>query len=489
MSTGVIININENQYTIEMKQKRQNLTYANFKSAGETLMFIGSAIRLFKNPPNITQLISKGPRFRNYTQGNPEDKIMTPTVMEEKTTSVTFSRGDNCFLVQYFGLPLHFVSIAKIRKLIGFLQKSKSKEEFASLLRTILSISEIIKISVRRIWPLLLSTIMKCQGLLTKELFDECVCRISKVLDVKKTISSIVYNSELWTGNNDVLAIDDIINSLFRNFSSYNLHLIDNFELFLVQCIINTPTKSEEIFHALFNNVKNMPLFMKYITVFLKVAPQVYIAAISWESLEYREEKQVQFVIVKSLSKLVNEDTFQLVVNALPFDDLLSLMVVSSRNFAFDIFLLMTKMTKFDINYLQVNDILEMEVATIANHPTVWSEVIELIIRGQNTTPKKDFISLGMMLIWAASVCMVHMYSYNLELTHHMDELNSLLTGMVDLCSKNISLVLSNSHNVNLICLLYPLILHHGRLFKSFVEDESISCDPSLESFSIQNLN
>lgn len=488
MSTGMIININDSQYTIEMKQKRQNLSFANFRSVGQTVMFIGSAIRLFKAPPNIANILSLGPRYINYTSGNPEDKIITPTVLEEKMLNINFTRGDNCFLVQYYGLPLHFVSIAKIRKLISFLQKSKSPEDFNALLRTILSICEITKINFRRIWPLLLSTIMKCQGLLTSELFDETLRRISKILDVKKIIGSIVYNSELWSASNHVIAINDIINSLFRNFSSYNLHMIDNFELFLVQCIVSNPTKSKEIFGALFSNVQNMPLFMKYITAVLKVAPQIYSQSISWDSLEFRDERQVQFSIIQSLSKLVNEETYELVVNALPFEDLLSLMVVSSRNFAFEIFLLMTKMTKFDIDYLQVNEILEMEVATIADQPTVWSEAIELIIRGQNAIPRRDFFSLGVIMIWAGSVCMVHMYSYNLEFTHHLDELNSLLTGMIDLCAQNISIVLSSPHNVQMISLFYPLILHHGRLFKSFIEDETVNYDPSLDTFSIQNI-
>ena len=472
MARMITLYVNSNSY--HFVTKLQTFSFARFSHINEGIMFLGSTIR-FYNIVTIKQdsidfkiLYKKGPGYmRSFL--SKEEQIFTPSRIKLNCNSIV-TIPENCFSVPYFGFSMHFASIKNLEKLIKILENSENDEIYDSLFRLILKIRRIDQYK-NQFFTRIISSMKKNNKYLKK---DHFVSLLETVKAKSSHIPLILYDRDLWK----YISNDIIIESLFEYFTTgINWQSFENIELFLSTVVCENQS-SKTIINVLLNNHSRLPKFMKFLISILKIAPTMRQANCSWESVEFREETEIQFTILDCLCSFVQPSTIELVTPLLPYEDLRSLMIVSPASISAKVFHLIAVIEKYHSSYIPPNDgLLITAVSFLSSYESVWNDILEM---------KPINYPLHLVLIWAGGLCMIHQNTYDIESTPHTEKLENLLKTCIEKLSSNTTLtqILSNELCLSMIMSWFPFVLHYNVLFQAFPEDD-IAINKPFESLTI----
>lgn len=436
---------------------RKNLfTLATLTNPGNTLMFLAPAIRIYNNTLIDSSLIySQGPGWMDYAD---EHNLITPFTNEIKPK--------NMYAVPYYGFPIHFHSTYLLDSVI------KLMHDTPSLFWTIMKINELVKFDQKILWNRLIDFYKKNKDLFGKDIFMKLISK------VENSLNYILYDSELWKKLDNVTVVD----CLFEYFVDVEWTSIDDFELYLTTIILDNP-RSKDIIETIFKNFRKIPTLMKYIITIVKIAPTLRQACCTWDAVEFRDEIPIQCIILESMTNLVNEDTVDIFASLFPFEEVKSLLIVSPISLTIKIFHFVTKVTKLTKDFIIVDDVMLLLVASLSHSHEIWNDMIEICRADEKVT----YLPLLLVLVWAGSICEFHRKNYLLPEYSIEKELYEAIS----ICNDHISTIHQRSDCLSIICSWFPSILHYSAYFNSFPNNGDAETDQVEENkkhvLSIQN--
>ena len=475
------------------KPSKQDFTIAYFSSYCNNLMFIGPAVRLFKqNPTKIIELRNNGPGFIDPVEEFQIETIFTPYFFTEPfstrpntSMSKSCTIPSTCVAVPYFGFPFHFISMRKNTRLVSMLNNAQTNIEYQSLFSTLLKINILIMNKSSRFWDKILGSLKKYKTFVSKEIFLQALKSVAEHKHGDHLLSSILFDSDMWASvNNEIL-----VQVLFDYFSNTNWLRIENFELFLTTIIMRNP-KSSIIVDTILKNYKSLPLMLKYILTIFKIAHVLDAKTITWDLLIARYETAVQSTIVDSLIRFISAETAQAFTNYLSYNKLRLLLLVSPNPLASKLFHLAAKIEHFYPNYIIIDLSLLYRITLLSHIKQTWEDVFYLITSSEtismNKVQHEQFLPLLLALIWSLSLCYAHSFTHLVQTHQNILPFEEYYDFGLCLLQQNISSVISSNFCNIIIRSWFPLIFSYPRLMQSMMDN---NFDPNSDYIILSQLS
>ena len=475
MSSQISVTIQDKNYTFQLKQKMKKFTFLSFSSTGNTLLFLGSSIRFYAKTPKKDTMFSKGPGFFSEMHNGSNEQTITPFYINHPNKEIYFEKPPTCVSVPYFGMPMHFISLRMLHRLVSILEKAQSQEEFSAMFQAMITINSITKYHPAQFWAKLVEVLKKCQQFLSKKMFLDALVSVSAQKEKEKILSSILFDSNMWRlVNNEIL-----VECLFEHFSDVNWSQIENFELFMSTVIMENQ-ENKAIVLTILRNHEKVPKLVKCILTILKTAPAIIKNSCTWESLEFREDIPVQSTILGALETYTVPETVDYVVSILPFEELKGLALVSTPDLQLKLLHFLSRITLLRPKYLMCDRPLLSVYASLSHKFEVWDDVFVLF-----RTHGSDLVPILMVLIWAAAICFVNSELHGPPSNEeHFRELMKRMVEAIDCCSQGLTTSLTQLDCLSVVLGWYPLVFHFLVLFQDF-PDKSILKDSEFGQISI----
>lgn len=475
-SSALSVHVQGTQVFTNPKPQKGDFAFASFGSTASNLMFIGPAIRIFKNmPEKIPELMKNGPDFIDPIEAFKVETVFTPyfftnpySTIPNTSMSKKCTIPPTCVAVPYFGFPMHFISMRKSSNLVNTLYQAETQFQFDSLFETLLNINDLIMFNSSKLWKKILMPLKKIKKFATKELFLKALSSVAEHHHRDKLLRSILFDHDMW------LLVDNeiLVPVIFEYFSNTDWHAIENFELFLATVILANP-KSQIIIDTILENYKALPHMLKFIVTMFKISHVLNAEKITWELLLARDESPLQFTILECLSKFARQETFNEITNHLSFKKILSLMIVNGDELSLKLLQFSVKLESIRRNFVEVNDIFVHRIAMMSNRYETWENVLilasgssELVIDRPIDT---RFLPLMMCLVWANSLCTAHTKAYNSE-NSDLAKFDNFYNFFIAILQKNITSVIESPLCVNILTSWFPLVISYPFLLRSMIE-------------------
>jgi len=465
-STSIKVVINGSFEVQGDKRRRNEFSFANFCSPSTQLMFLGPAIRFFRNIPTNSSIIYKqGPGFFNQIESLRSEHILTPYSFSSESNLVLLEKKSivipkNCYCVPYFGLPYHFISMRKASRLFKLLGCSKTFDEFRTLFMTLLKINNITILNSIRFWQKMLDMMKKHPQFLSKELFLVALESASIHQRREQILSSILFDRQMWhfVDNSILLSV------LFTFFSDVDWSAVEGFELFLSKLIYSNPT-NPSLSEIVFNNISKLPNIMDFLLPMLFA--NINIKAIS------DFHSSVQSYLIDNISSYISINTISKCLKWIPFESLNMLFILSNSIISKKVFHLMVIMEKLNPGFIQISHEFLISVVRISQDLSIWKDTIELI------TGDSSFVSIQiksisyfpilLVMIWAASILFIHGYSFSSEIPTTLKQIQSFLDYSIFLCQSSLSTILNDTLCFLVLKTWYPLVFSHTNIIQEIL--------------------
>ncbi|OHT16980.1 hypothetical protein TRFO_41408 [Tritrichomonas foetus] len=453
----ISLKINEEKDIKTHKTIPTFFTFASFEYSDTGLLFIGSAIRMFTNMVTTEnmELYSNGPGWLEPVHLN--CSMFTPYNFQQSRKTGTIPQ--NCYSVPYFGFPFHHISQKRLSDLFTFLDNSQTNEQFDSIFHTLLCINKITVRNISDFWMRMLRSIKKT-SFITKSFIHDAVESISGMKNDEWTLSSILFDNELWKFVDNELLVE----ILFDEFQNTTFSSIPEFELFLTTIILQNP-KSQKIVDIFLKNHELLPKLINWIISFLGTAHFMDSTSIYWELINARCEMDIQHTIIDSLITFLNRNTIKQVTKWLPFKNLCGLIVVSPKQLASHFYELLTAIEKISPGFIDVNDALIAALAPLSAFPIVWQCTNEL---HKSFNQKDKFLPIILTLIWATSLSTINALSIGKDFT---SKVNSYYENGLSLCLSSIPALFQSKKCMIILTYLFPLICNYPILLQLFTSN------------------
>ncbi|EAY13190.1 hypothetical protein TVAG_097580 [Trichomonas vaginalis G3] len=477
-SSSFNVSIQGNVVYTAQKPEKGDFTFASFGFTSSNLMFIGPAIRLFKNmPEKIPELFKNGPDFIDSIEAFRVETVFTPyffttpySTIPNSSMSKKCTIPPTCVAVPYFGFPLHFISMRKNSGLVNTLYTAETQYEFDSLFVTLLNINDLIMFSSSRLWKKILMPLKKMKKFATKEIFLKALSSVAEHHHRERLLSSILFDHDMW------LLVDNeiLVPVIFEYFSNTDWHMIENFELFLATVILANP-KSKIIIDTILQNYKVLPHMLKFIVTMFKISHVLNAEKITWELLTARDESPLQKTIINCLYDFTNAYTFKEVSSHLSFKKILSLMLVSVDDLTLKLLKFAVKMESIQKNFVEVSDILMHRITLLSNHYETWEYVLSLTTGSTELSTDKPvdvkYLPLLLSLVWSMSLCFAHSFTYKKVESEKLTKFDNIYNFFICLLQNNLSAMLDNPLCVTLLTSWFPLVLSYPYLLRSMIDN------------------
>ena len=450
---------------------------ASIENSGNGMVFLGSAIRLYSNfieSSFVMKLMRKGPSFISLV--NKDNELMITPYQElylRNNKSITFP--PNCFPVPYFGFPFHFISQKRLSDLFNFLDNSRTEEQFDSIFHTLICINEITIRNTPIFWQRMVRSI-KNASLIKKDYIHEAVKSVSNLKNDEWTLSSILFDNELWKCVDNETLVDILFDEIFKNIDFSH---IQGFELFMTTVILQNPG-SNKIIEIILKNGSHLQNLVKWIISFLGIANCIDgIEGINdrnlMELITARGETKVQHTIIDSLKSFIKQDNVkEFIKNGLSFDTLCGYIAVSVKPLASHFLELITHIEKVSPGYIEVNDAFIIAVAPLASFQTTWMQILEL----QKMNSK--FNPLLLSLVWATTLSVLNALSVSEKFSFKVFDYYE--RGVL-ICIDLIPSLFQSKKCLAILNYWFPLIFNYPIIYHSMSNKQSSSS--SSESFPI----
>jgi len=482
ISTDIKVVINTDTIRLPLMSKSKSFMFASFSSFANNILYLGPAIRFFSESLiSVSDYYKLGPGFTDQLPNLSNDFIFTPGLINSnEINKFSFSCPECCVPVPYFGLPIHFISMAAIRKLIFAMEESSNYEAFRNVFVTLVNIHSITLSDSKEFWMHLLKSMMKCRSFLNKNLFILALKSVSEQQNCSTILQSILFNTEMWHYAPGVFSNNDVINSLFEYFSKDQLMEIEFFELFLAKLVIENP-KSKDIVSSILNNLNKTINTMKYLVSILKTGLLIHQQCCSWDAIVYLEGSDIQYTIIDSIIEFLNPNTVEIVSKAISCSEIRSLMLISPRQLAQKYFQLISSIARLNPEYFMCDYSILIQIATLSYNTKTWIDSLSIMSSQQSANV---FIPIGLVLIFSGSLLQHHIMAFSIPRKDLYDQISLRLETIIEMISGNYRTIYSSDLCTGILYGLYPLVFHYSSLFGKVFDVQPLIPDPSLSILS-----
>ncbi|OHS98267.1 hypothetical protein TRFO_35364 [Tritrichomonas foetus] len=474
------------------------LVYASF-------LYIGPAIRVYSTEKcsEISDIYKLGP---SSMQSLHETKLITPFSL--------FPINQNILPVHYNGFPEHFKT--KRKRDFFFDQMRKSNNEvFDALLSLYLKLYNILKNDIPELFQDLLVFFTTVSDKLTKERFIGVLEFFGSQMGNKILLNEILKNKILW----DIISNDIIIFSMVSYFKTFDFFDdIDKFQVFLSSRALTNP-KSKYIITSLLVNASTLPKYRKCLQA-LFICSHFLAKRLSKETqcsllnktiqndnkekiigdsndlmnaeetegncvsiqcnLVYDEKSfqnyddqlllfqeiintELQFTFTECIQEfIIQTGKIDVIKSFLPMEDLLSLFIISQKDFKASLFTIFTLIEKSSPGYIQIDQVFLSSMSELYIYPSVWDNVISLISDDRQTIKNTSMISLILVLFWGYAAASFYSTVYT-GVTLPLD-----LKNEIQFCQKNANILSKNKTSQTFIKTWFPLLFGFAKSHKEF---------------------
>ena len=424
-----------------------------FSAGCNALLSLGAAIRFFTTETDFSELYSLGPSsMKNYNE-----MCVNPFSFLGDSHTVNCTKPENCVAAPYYGLPMHLSHESAYHSL--FLIMKHSPTTCRTMFRPLLSVAKIVRINNVRFWYELFGSMKSAKKI---ETYLDCFKVIATFDNRVEILETVLFNESMWKK----LSHSALLNDLFALFPASELVLVRNFQIWLVDLLTKTG-ESKHLVKLLVEHTKELPDLAKYLRTVLRVGFQ----------FPEKQETSIQFEIVETLIECRNK---KLVNGIVSFEDLKSLISVSSPEFRFKLFRLLLHMAEEDRDYLRNAHELVVELVPIVKFTEFWNELLRVSLKSMSK-PRVDLFPFLLMLICCGSICVLHANFYALDMIDKLSDIETLLQRTVKLFNHWMKHVVEDSNSVHVIKTWYPLLFHYPALFENVdrpLKTQKIQCTP-----------
>ena len=440
---GSTATVRVNQEAVQFGGKSRRFDAFSLLSCPDTLVFFSPGFRVVNHAIKETEvdlMFQRGP-------GDPE-----PITHSEVIVQV--SQSESFVYVPYCSFASHFNSEEVFVQFLKRFDSVSSMETFKHEFNTAIKINALLE-NRRLLWDLGLTNILEHADYLT---IDDMMQLLASVDPYKDCLDSFLYNRTLWKRADAIM----LYRVMFRYYADTEWNAIAGFDVNMMAHLIEY-RHIEGAFDAFLEFVQCVKTFVPYLVTIMRVAPSFRSASCSWESLEYREDNELQFVVSQAIKHIVNNTDISSVSSVLTFNELKELMIVSPKPLAVELFDIIAMIGSEMRDYVQVDTTFLMSLSTLSYSVAVWKGIEKL----QMTS---NFVSLVLIMIWAGSICLHHRILYQHPVNEHMTELEHCVLTFIDLALVHRDLLRSQCEYI--IVSMFPLVFQYFTLFSTFPENE-----------------
>lgn len=458
------ITINDFTFVMTPKSKVAEFTFLAIGSANTApLLYLGSAIRfsdVFNN--DISVLNGHGPGYIEPSEDLPETLLVTPFALSHVEMPLT------CYTVPYMGFCLNNLSNRGFKRMLKWMCDTEDRETYDSVFRAACNINRITKNNNTRFWKQLLHNIKHAQLHPTVEMFKEALgtVLVRNNSDHVSVFNSMIYSGVLW----DILNPEILATALLECFPGINWKNYPDADIFLATVVRKNP-ENRGLITVILRNGKIVPRTVKLLAAMIKSE-----SITDWDSAVNRRESTLQGTIVDCLISIAGQKSLDTLKTMFTYDELKYLFLTAPDSLALKVFHLMTLMAIMVPDFIRVDPSIEMKVASLSCHESIWKDVLFLVTGDSDCRSevlrRPSLTILVLALLWGVGIMIIHNKSFHGTYDTGLSKLEEKMNAACKFLKRYATSIAGTPNCLNFMRTYYPLILTYPVLF-----DDSYKCD------------
>lgn len=458
------ITINDFTFVMTPKSKVTEFTFLSLGSANTApLLYLGSAIRfsdIFNN--DISVLNGNGPGYIEPSEDLPETLLVTPFALCHVEIPLT------CYPVPYMGFCLNNLSNRGFKRMLKWMCDTEDRETYDSVFRAACNINRITKNNNTRFWKQLLHNIKHAKLHPTVAMFKEALgtVLVRSSGDHISVFNSMIYSGVLW----DILNPEILATALLECFPGINWKDYPDADIFLATVVRKNP-ENRGLITVILRNGKTVPRTIKLLAAMVKSE-----SITDWESAVNRRESTLQGTIVECLIAIASQRALETLKTMFTFEELKYLFLTAPDSLALKVFHLMTLMAIMIPDFIKVDPSIEMKVASLSCHESIWKDVLFLVTGDSDCSSdvlrRPSLTILVLVLMWGVGIMIIHNKSYRETDDCSLKKLEEKLNAACKFLKHYVNGIAGTPNCMNFMSTYYPLILTYPVLF-----DDSYTCE------------